>query len=215
MDTTADNKLQPRTISGKVADGIERALTAYYLGAPLTKAFAGDDTISREYYYSLKKSNPEEIDVIDAKAKALAAEQRDSTLVRIDSAQVEGSSRAQLAAIDAVNDHLIARLVDIVSLAGWEVNYRGEVIDVSIFPRDIAECGRLLRDIAKEGLISEAARIDRLTEKISSGGAIQATQIQFLGAKTDWDHLTVVKADGTEVTVSIDEDVIDAEVKES
>ena len=210
MEATSDNKLQPRTISGKVADGIERALTAYYLGAPLTKAFAGDDTISREYYYSLKKTNPEEIDVVDAKAKALATKQRNSTLVRIDSAQVEGSSRAQLAAIDAINEHLIQRLVDIVSLNGWDVDYRGAKVKVSVFPRDIAECGRLLRDIAKEGLISQAARIDRLTEKLSSRNT-PTTNIAFLGARTDWDELRAVMADGTEVSVTLDEDVIDAE----
>ncbi len=206
-----------RTITDKVKTGIRDALVLYYAGATITNAFKEERAISREHYYSLKKTNPEEIEVLDKEAKALALSKREESLTRIDTAQVEGSSKAQLAAIDAINEHLIQRLVDIVSLNGWVVDYRGAKVKVSVFPRDIAECGRLLRDIAKEGLISEAARVNRLVEKIPSGST-PTTNIAILhpGARTDWKELRAMQEDGTEVTVSIDEDdIVDAEVKEA
>lgn len=214
MDTNRTD-ITTATITDKVKTGIRDALTLYYTGATIRDAFKEERAVSREHYYRLKKSHPEEIEKLDAEAKALSLSQRKSTLSRLDTALVEGSSAAQIAAMNAVNEHLIQRLVDIVSLRGWEVNYRGEVIDVSVFPRDIAEAGRLLRDIAKEGLIPHVTQIGRLSDKISSGSTPPTTNIAFLGARTDWNELRVIKEDGTEVSVSIDEDIVDAEVKES
>ena len=214
MDTDKTN-ITTATITDKVKIGIKDALALYYAGATIRDAFKEERAVSREHYYRLKKSHPEEIAVLDAEAKALSVSQRESTLSRLDSALVEGSSNAQIAAMNAINEHLIQRLVDIVSLRGWEVNYRGDVIDVSVFPRDIAEAGRLLRDIAKEGLIPHVTQIGRLSDKISSGSqATSPTNIAFLGARTDWSEVKLIKEDGTEVSVSADDDVIDVEVKE-
>lgn len=210
-----DTKLTTRTISEKVRNGIKDALVTYYAGATITDAFKEERAVSREHYYSLKKTNPEEIGILDAEAKAIALSTRKDSLNRLDNIQVEGSLEAQTRAINIINTYLLQRLEDIVSLTGWEVNYRGDVIDVSVFPRDIAEAGRILKDIAKEGLISDAAQIGRLTEKISSGSTQSPTNIAFLGARTDWDKIKVTKADGSEVEVSVDDDIIDAEVKES
>ncbi len=212
----ADHSITTHTIQEETKEAILSGLTMYYLGASVSKAFAEVDGCSREHYQRLKNSHPEEIEVLDKEAKALALSKREESLTRIDTAQVEGSSKAQLAAIDAINEHLIQRLVDIVSLNGWVVDYRGAKVKVSVFPRDIAECGRLLRDIAKEGLISEAARVNRLIEKIPPGST-PTTNIAILhpGARTDWKELRVTQEDGTEVTVSIDEDIVDVEVTDS
>jgi hypothetical protein len=204
--------LTPRTISERVREALLRALTAYYLGVSKAEAFREEDGVSREYFYSLKKSNKAEVEALEKEAKSVAQNYRESALLHLDTVQIEGSIEAQTRAIAAINEHLLERLIDIVALNPWTTMYRGQPVEVGIYPRDIAEAGRVLKDIAKDGLISQSAQLDRVMKAIPSSGREGRASITlpFFGAPTDWDKLRLERPDGTTLEASVKrEDIID------
>jgi hypothetical protein len=187
----------------------KKALTIYYsTGCSITDAFAQVESGLIDRYYRRKKKYPEEIEKIDAEARAATAEERSAQLTAFQSWQVMASIQIQKRASDILLTHLIPALERIAKGEPWDIwdEKTGETKPVPIYPRDQIQAMRLMKSIAKEGILPRGYFRESLPEeKKEEEHKSYYPPIQFVGAQTDWTSISCTKPDGEVITVHTDD----------
>ena len=97
----------------------------------------------------------------------------------------------------------------IVNLDPW--TNEGEDQPVRIHPRDIADAARVIRDIARDGIISATQQQARTAESNVSASRDTAKPLPIIGIGATFTRIEAETPDGRRITASVDDsgDVIE------
>lgn len=191
-------------------DVILRCLLEYYSGSgdSLTAVLDSSPGISSSTYYRYKQQFPDEIALIDSKAKSLAKSIQDGRQTHIDSVLLERTQAIQEQAIAAIESAL-----PVITRTATGENWSE---DVRVFPRDANKALEILLDIARNGVVSGISTYTRALEKTlkpDSAGRGGLEELPMLGAPSQFSKVEATALDGSRITIERG-DSVDAEVVE-
>ena len=186
----------------------QEAITEFYrltaLGVPKMEAYE-QSGVSAATISVNKKLNPEQITALSEKGEALALREM---LTNIDIRQIR-FTRDALAIIEPALLNSITNLARVVNNDYWDDRDGNQI---TIYPRDLAEASRILRDFYKEGMIAQTVQMARALSQASPGESQDKDQFHpVLGFDGNFTNLEATRPDGTRIRVAVDnpDDVIE------
>lgn len=216
-DLAVSNDLNPR-----VAQGMERALTHYFLGHGTKKeCFEAEEDCSDATFYTWRQQYPAIVQAIEDNARLRGLKGQRGEDIAFESKQKRRSHEIQEWAMGTFERRDIRHAL--ISLALGEprlVTMNGEEQSIVAYPRDQIQALELLQELSRGGTLPEAKKdalefLDRIAEQDeeTEDGGTKLDDL-FIGVPTNFSKITVESADGRKLTAEVSQaEVVEGEVE--